>query len=280
MTENRTLMIVLGAIAVIIVALVIYFFTGEEEAPAPARPVELPAPEPEPVPVPEPAPAPVPEPEPVPAPQREEPEEPAFVLPRLENSDPLVRDGVSSLTRHEGIRTWLDRDELVRKFVVVTSGLAGGNVPRKPVADLAPKAPFKAKPINDKVFVMDEASYRRYDRIAAIATSVDTQRAAEFYELVRPLLQEAYEELGYTGKNFDDVVFSAIGRLLETPVITDPIYLIQPGVMYEYQDEKLESLSAAQKQLIRMGPENTRAIQAKLSEFALELRSILEDGQP
>jgi hypothetical protein len=48
--------------------------------------------------------------------------------------------------------------------------------------------------------------------------------------------------------------------------------------MYEFEDKRLESLGAAQKQLIRMGPRNTRALQVKLSEIALELRSILDSN--
>ena len=91
------------------------------------------------------------------------------------------------------------------------------------------------------------------------------------------MLQEAYDELGYPNKKFDDVVFQAIGRLLETPVINEPIRLVRPVVMYEFENKKLESLSAAQKQLIRMGPGNTRRLQVKLSEIALELRSLLEN---
>ena len=45
--------------------------------------------------------------------------------------------------------------------------------------------------------------------------------------------------------------------------------------MYEYEEERLENLSAAQKQLLRMGPQNTQMIQNKLSEIAIELRSVL-----
>jgi hypothetical protein len=85
----------------------------------------------------------------------------------------------------------------------------------------------------------------------------------------------AYDELGYPNAKFDDAVFKAIGRMLETPVKTDPVRLIRPVVTYEYADPKLESLSAAQKQMIRMGPRNTHAIQAKLSEVAFELRAVL-----
>jgi hypothetical protein len=46
--------------------------------------------------------------------------------------------------------------------------------------------------------------------------------------------------------------------------------------MYKFEDPKLESLSAAQKQLIRMGPRNTLLLRTKISEIALELRAILD----
>ena len=40
------------------------------------------------------------------------------------------------------------------------------------------------------------------------------------------------------------------------------------SVSYTYEDARLESLSAAQKQLLRMGPRNVRLVQAKLREIA------------
>jgi len=124
---------------------------------------------------------------------------------------------------------------------------------------------------------MDDASYDRYNTVTKIFVSIDSKRAAEFYALLRPLFQKAYDELGYPDKDFDQVIFKAIGRLLETPVIDHPIRLVRPVVMYRFADPKLEALSAAQKQLIRMGPKNTKAIQAKLSDLAIELRSVLKE---
>ena len=41
--------------------------------------------------------------------------------------------------------------------------------------------------------------------------------------------------------------------------------------MYEYADPDLESRSAGQKLLIRMGPANARIIKAKLREFRAEI---------
>lgn len=202
---------------------------------------------------------------------------PAFVLPLLNDSDQLIRDGVVSLTRHEGVNAWLSPNELIRKFVAFVDGVAVGQVVKDPVWILAPEGPFLAQQISEKVYLLDSASYKRYDFFTAVVVSLDARRAAEFFVLVRPMLQQAYDELGYPNKKFIDVVFQAIGRLLETPVINEPIRLVRPVVMYQFEDKKLESLSAAQKQLIRMGPKNTRILQVKLSEIALELRALLEN---
>ena len=198
-----------------------------------------------------------------------------FVLPLLNDSDELIRDGVVSLTRHEGVNAWLAPNQLIRKFVAFTDNVAHGQVAKEPVRSLAPEGPFLVHKIDEKTFEVDHLSYGRYTPFVKIAVSIDARRAAEFYHLLRPLFQIAYAELGYGSQTFDDVMFQSIGRLLETPMIEGQIRLVQPVVMYKFEDPKLESLSAAQKQLIRMGPENTRLLKAKISEISLELRTIL-----
>ena len=274
MSENRPIIIALIVVGLAIVGFVIYSMTSTEPKPqVVSQPIAIPEPEPT---VTEPEPEPEVEPvaeEPV---EVEEVAEPAFVLPLLNDSDQLIRDGVVSLTRHEGVNVWLSPNELIRKFVAFVDGIAIGQVAKDPVRILTPEGPFLARPISEEVYLLDNASYKRYDFFTAVVVSLDARRAAEFFILVKPMLQEAYDELGYPNKKFDDVVFQAIGRLLETPVVNEPIRLVRPVVMYQFEDKKLESLSAAQKQLIRMGPRNTRTLQVKLSEIALELRSLLE----
>jgi hypothetical protein len=198
-----------------------------------------------------------------------------FVLPLLDDSDELIRDGVVSLTRHEGVNAWLAPNQLIRKFVAFTDNVARGQIAKESLRSLSPDGTFLVDRIDEKTFELNHSSYGRYTPFVKIAVSIDSRRAAEFYHLLRPLFQIAYAELGYGNQAFDDVLFLSIGRLLETPVIDGQIRLVQPVVMYKFEDSKLESLSAAQKQLIRMGPENTRLLQAKISEMALELRTIL-----
>ncbi|MFT7684753.1 MAG: hypothetical protein ACI9FB_000094 [Candidatus Azotimanducaceae bacterium] len=198
---------------------------------------------------------------------------PSFILPRLNDSDQLIRESVVSITRHEGINAWLSPDELTRKAVVFIDNVASGRIVKQTVAVMAPLEEFKVKQISEKVFIVED--YSRYDTVTNVVTSIEARRLAELYVLLKPLFKEAYGELGNPNANFDDTIFRAIGRLLETPVLTEPPRLVRPVVLYEYEEERLENLSAAQKQLLRMGPKNTQAIQNKLSEIAIELRSVL-----
>ena len=106
MNDNKPLLITLVVVLVAIVALVGYFIVNSSTEPERvAQRIEIPKPpiEPEPEVVESVATEPVPE--IVTAPVPEVPQEPAFVLPPLDDSDPLIRDGVVSLTRHEGVTT-------------------------------------------------------------------------------------------------------------------------------------------------------------------------------
>lgn len=273
MSENKPIIEAAVIVGLLLLGFIIYSAMQEGvETVVISEPVVIPEPEPEPES--EPVPIPVSEPEPIDI--VEEPEL-VFILPLLNDSDQLIRDGVVSLTRHEHINRWLSPNELIRKIVVFTDNIANGRVALEPARVLAPEGPFLVQKMSEKIFIMDEASYDRYNVFTDVIATLDAQRVVELYSLLSPLFQEAFDELGYPDQKFNDVLFRAIGRLLETPVITTPIMLTQPVVMYEFSDSKLEALSAAQKQMIRMGPKNTRTLQAKIGEVALELRAILEN---
>ena len=63
------------------------------------------------------------------------------------------------------------------------------------------------------------------------------------------------------------VLIEAIDTLLDTPEVKMPVEVYTDSVMYKYADERLESLSDPQKQLLRTGPDNMRRIKAKLREL-------------
>jgi hypothetical protein len=171
---------------------------------------------------------------------------------------------------------WVAVNDLIRKFVGFVNGIAEGRVVREPVSMLAPRGKFKARQISEDDYLLEPSSYARYGLFVDIVESVDAQGLAEFYVLISPLLNQAYSELGLPGGSMDETVYDAIGRLLEVPVVKGDIRLKRPVVMYEFADPSLEGLSAAQKQLLRMGPDHTERLQDKLSEFARALRMALE----
>ncbi|HKC44456.1 MAG TPA: DUF3014 domain-containing protein, partial [Burkholderiales bacterium] len=73
---------------------------------------------------------------------------------------------------------------------------------------------------------------------------------------------------------FNDRLVEVIDHLLATPTVTGPIKLARPWVLYEYADPALESRSAGQKALIRMGPENAARLKAKLREIRQRVTGI------
>jgi hypothetical protein len=97
--------------------------------------------------------------------------------------------------------------------------------------------------------------------------AVDSAKLVALYVRFYPLFQQAYAELGYPSRYFNDRVFEVIDHLLATPDVRGPIALVQPKVLYEYADPALQDLSAGQKMLVRMGPENEAKVKAKLREL-------------
>jgi hypothetical protein len=103
-----------------------------------------------------------------------------------------------------------------------------------------------------------------------LPTDALLSRYARFY----PFFQEQYENLGYPTRYFNDRVVEVIDHLLATPEVEEPARLVQPRVLYEFTDPRLENLSAGQKILLRMGRTNQLKLKAKLREIRDRLVSI------
>ena len=193
--------------------------------------------------------------------------EPSFLLPDLDNSDPIVRKIAPSVTGHSAFALWLVPDELIRKFTLVIDNMSRGDLTRKHLKHFVPKQPFKVRELADGVYMMDPASYRRFGLFVDTFDSLDPRITIALYLKLQPLFQEAYEELGYPDQDFDQVLLAATDIILGAPVITRPLKFDRRSVMFKFADKKLENLNAVHKQMIRMGPENTKKIQAKIRAF-------------
>lgn len=194
----------------------------------------------------------------------------AIAVPPLDESDATVRTLVRALSAAPAVAAWLTADDLIRNFAVVVSGIAGGSTPRRPLAMLRPRSGFRTLERGGTLYV-DPGTYTRYDAIADAASSIDPAAAAKLYATLKPRINQAYGELGLSDPSFDDVLRRAIVVLLKTPVVDQPQALVPRGIGYGYADDRLEDLSDAQKQLLRMGPRNARLIQERLRAIAFAL---------
>lgn len=182
----------------------------------------------------------------------------------LDDSDEFVRGLLKGLSDRPEYLQWLTADQLIRKITMVTDNLSRGTLPAARIRHLAPQGQFSAIVKSPDRYVMNPKGYHRYDLYSDFIASVDISSGLRTYRTLKPLFDTAYRELGYPEGDFDDLLRRAIRHLLETPVLSGEIALVRPSVAYRFADPELESLSSAQKQLIRMGPKNTRVIQGVL----------------
>lgn len=191
-------------------------------------------------------------------------------LPPLDLMDPIVRELLSGLSSRPELAAWLATDGLVRNIVVTVDAVANGTTPARHLRRLAPSRPFSAEPRGEE-FVIDPRSYSRYDGIGDTVAAVDADGVARAYATLRPRLQEAYHELGYPEGNFDEAVERAISRLLGTKLLDEDVEVRPSPVLYKFADERIERLTPAQKQLLRIGPRNAGLVQGKLRDVARAL---------
>jgi len=222
-----------------------------------------------------------PEPAPTPVANAPAPAEPAIqhplpagseaaALPALNDSDALVHDSLAGVLGRESVEQLLVPQNLVRHIVVTVD-----NLPRKKVA--VELRPLKATAGQTQVAAQGDIvtlspdNFARYAPLMRVLEKTDVKALALVYERLYPLFQQAYEDLGYPGKYFNDRLVEVIDHLLQTPEPAGPLQLTQPKVFYEYADADLESRSAGQKLLLRMGPANERIIKTKLRELRAEI---------
>jgi len=187
-------------------------------------------------------------------------------LPSLDASDEWVRLHAADLSSNPQFAKSLAGDDLIRRFVVSVLNSAEGVSPRKHLPRLAPAGAFKPDMVDGEP-ALGETSYQRYDRLARMIGSLDAKTAARLYRVARPLLNQAYRELGFPDESFDSAVVRALHRVQSTPAISGAIELQKGVKSYKFKDPALESLSDLQKQLLRMGPRNRDLIEKKFTEI-------------
>jgi hypothetical protein len=198
-------------------------------------------------------------------------------LPPVASSDSRVSKALADLLGSRNATEFLLPDGVVHRFVATVD-----NLPR----EQAPASRWPVHPTGQRFItagegnaeVIDTKNSARYAALVQLAQSVDPAKAAKVYARLYPLFQQAYEELGYPGRYFNDRLIAVIDHLLQAPEPAGPVHVRlvevkgsvksqRPWVRYEYVDPALESLSAGQKIMVRVGLENERKLKASLRSF-------------
>ncbi len=196
-----------------------------------------------------------------------------LTLPELAESDGFLRELVAVLSQHPLLARVMAGQQIVRSATLAIVQIGDGKTPATPLSMLRPSTrlrllgPASADAPASRI---DPATYERWNAAVAALTSIEPADAAQLYVNVKPLFDEAYEELGQ-GADFDRAIVAAVGMLAGTPEpASDPLLLRRPGY-FEHDDATLRSLRPVQKQFLLIGPENRRRVLNWLRQVTTQL---------
>lgn len=214
-----------------------------------------------------------------------EPEAQPKPLPALADSDAYVQAALTDLLGKKNVLTFLQLDSFARRVVATVDNLG---------REHAPPQVWPVNPTPERFSTRGQAgtetihpdNSQRYTPFVLFVESVDAVQAVKLYVSLYPLFQQAYEEVGFPKRYFNDRLVAVLDQLLAAPVqdgpvgvqlveVKGPVPSERPWVRYEFADPRLEALSAGQKMLIRTGPVNHRRLRAKL----LEVRKLVTGAE-
>lgn len=254
MKKNTPMVIAIAAVAILAGLAAYFLWQPSPPEPAPAQ-----------VQVPPPPPPPPPEPE-----VRQVIEPPPIPLPSLADSDSFMLDALAGLIGDKSLMKLFGTDRIIRNIVATIDNLPRRRAPMNVMpVKRAPDSFITAGTESDPTISPKNAA--RYTPYVKIAQSIDARKLVGLYVRLYPLFQQAYEELGYPKKYFNDRLIVVLDDLLAAPDIKAPVKLIRPKVYYLFADPKLEERSIGQRILMRIGSKNEAAIKVKLREIKQEL---------
>lgn len=173
------------------------------------------------------------------------------------------------------LRKYFNLQEQARRLVITVDNLPREHVPSQ--LRITRGVPELLRVQKDgETITLDPSNYERYDRIISYVEKMDARKIGRLYAKFYPLLQRTYEETGFPEERFHDRVLAALDDMMDAPRPTGPIRLVQPKVLYRFEDDHLESLSAGQKIMIRVGPDNA----ARLRKVLARVRAAIAAHDP
>ena len=197
------------------------------------------------------------------------------------DGDAALTRALTALLGKKSVRSLFNLDGIVRRFVATVDNLATENAPTE-VWPVHPTPGRLDTVPSDGGLAISARNAERYLPFVHLVESTDTDRAVALYVRLYPQFQRAYEDLGYPGRYFNDRVVEVIDNLLATPTVPAPVRVKRFAVdgsvsqgdpLYVYADSTLETHTAGQKILLRMGAEDAAKLKAKLGDVRRRLVS-------
>jgi hypothetical protein len=201
-----------------------------------------------------------------------------------ESDDEALRSLSEVVDGTTPVERYVVEEDVIARIVATVDALDGKQVPEAIQAVQGPGGAFEATPddqpdevilndLGDPVpqFQLNPANYRRYTPYVAMLESVNADGLARAYRAYQPLFEEAFDQLGYPDSDFEERLLKVIDDALAAPESERPLQLIKPEAYFLFADEDLETLNAAQKVMLRMGPDNAARVKAKLAEIRAAL---------
>ena len=202
------------------------------------------------------------------------PEPPPKQTVTEETADTYARETIEIVNGGKALAQFVAGDYIVERAVAIIDALRRGEVPYK----LLPVGrPSKSFPVSDDGLrvTMDPSGFSRYDGFAQWVNGIDMIAIVKLLDEYEQIATEALSRMGVGDFDIRSAVLAATTEILATPIAPQSAELMKRESNWVYVDPELEALSSLQKQVLRMGPENSEIIQKK----ARELRgAVLESG--
>jgi len=195
-------------------------------------------------------------------------------LPTIDESDALVNRALVGVLSGRAFSDLVIVDSFIQRLVLTINNLPEKKLPLAHIPFEFPEGSFVVTG-NEENRRISANNYQRYAPYLDLLENTNPDTVIRVYVYLYPLLQTAYQQLGYSNAYFNDRLVYVVGHLLETPNPDDHLALNQPSVLYTYADVTLENLSAGQKILLRMGKEQRTRVMSVLRNYHFRLTRLL-----
>ena len=180
----------------------------------------------------------------------------------IEKSDDSFKGAVAQVS--ENLAQWFGAKDVIHQYIFLINDISQNQILAKNRKFLQPPKKLEVQKDGQGLY-LDEKSYQRYDDFAQTIDQINVNKGVGVYQAFKPLLNHVYKLFSYPDTyQLDDIFLKAAANVIKAPVVEDRISLVKHSLLYKFEDKKLEELSAVEKQMLRMGPKNTKIIQAKL----------------